>query len=80
MFCTTTRLQCDILLFKPATLPHPFDIWVMGVRSTVHLSGVAAAASAAGGPELPGLATPVVHIDGAVKVGVAVTRGTATAA
>jgi hypothetical protein len=30
----------------------------------LNLSGVAAAAGTAGGPELPGLAAPVVHVDG----------------
>ena len=44
------------------------------------LSGVAAATGTASGPELPGLATPVVDIDGTVQVSAATAGSLATAA
>ena len=41
---------------------------------------MAAAASATSGPQLPGLATPVVNLDGAVEVGLGIAGGLAAAA
>eukprot|EP00598_Pedospumella_elongata_P006441 CAMPEP_0184968630 /NCGR_PEP_ID=MMETSP1098-20130426/1625_1 /TAXON_ID=89044 /ORGANISM="Spumella elongata, Strain CCAP 955/1" /LENGTH=145 /DNA_ID=CAMNT_0027490273 /DNA_START=167 /DNA_END=604 /DNA_ORIENTATION=- len=46
----------------------------------MQLIGVAASTSTAGGPVLPGVATPLEHLDGAVKVGLRITRGPSTAA
>jgi hypothetical protein len=47
---------------------------------TVRLGGVAAAAHGARRPELPGTATPVEDVDGALEVGARVARCVATRA
>ena len=44
------------------------------------LVGTASAASTAGGPQLPGVATPLVHVNGALQVLVGITRSSTAGA